>query len=411
MVSFSYLSSLAQQIFSEMKTRKLRSFLALFCIGWGTLTVVLLLALGNGFEEANRKNMMSVVDGAFFVLFSKTEKPYAGFPKGRNVYVKSSSIVDLKNNISGIKIATPFLTENDDISFKTTQIKKNIYGVSSAFIYMRKLNLTKDSRFFNDRENGEGNRVVVLGNKLKKTLFGNENPLGKSILIKNIPFYIIGVIEKPAENADNRYDDSLIIPYKAFIAIWGDVNLNFFLVVFDPSQDPVIVKNILRKYFSYKYHFDITDKTAIRIFSSSKMLQFFTWFFFGIKLFLGICGVLTLGVGCLGITNIMFLIVTERTREIGLRKALGARDWHIFLQILLEGVIIVGLGGILGFLLASLVASFLVYVHLPEWLGIPVISKMVLFAVVVILGSLGILSGYFPAKRAASMDPYIALTK
>lgn len=394
-----------------MLTRKLRSFLAIFCIAWGTITVVLLLALSNGFEFASKKNMMNVVDNAFFVLPSKTSKQYRGLPKGRRIFIKSDDVMDIPKNLPDVEAATPFMFDTHDVAYHNKQIQKEIYGVSADFINLRKLSLEKNSRFFSQQECNKSSRVAIIGNKLKDNIFGTNSALGKNIVIDDIQYTIIGTVEKPGRNTDNRYDDAVIIPYKTFVTNWGDVNLKFFIVVAKSNIDPYLMQVSLIKYLSFKYRFDITDKTAVQIYSSYKISQFISWFLIGIKIFLGICGTLTLGVGSLGTANIMFLIVTERTREIGLRKALGARNWHILLQILLETLIIIVLGGAIGFLISILITSILQVISLPDWLGVPSISGTVVFTVILILGTLGLLSGYFPARRAAKMDPVVALMR
>jgi putative ABC transport system permease protein len=411
MIRLNYITILVKQICSEMLTRKLRSFLAIFCIAWGTITVVLLLALSNGFEFASKKNMMNVVDNAFFVLPSKTSKQYRGLPKGRRIFIKSDDVMDIPKNLPDVEAATPFMFDTHDVAYHNKQIQKEIYGVSADFINLRKLSLEKNSRFFSQQECNKSSRVAIIGNKLKDNIFGTNSALGKNIVIDDIQYTIIGTVEKPGRNTDNRYDDAVIIPYKTFVTNWGDVNLKFFIVVAKSNIDPYLMQVSLIKYLSFKYRFDITDKTAVQIYSSYKISQFISWFLIGIKIFLGICGTLTLGVGSLGTANIMFLIVTERTREIGLRKALGARNWHILLQILLETLIIIVLGGAIGFLISILITSILQVISLPDWLGVPSISGTVVFTVILILGTLGLLSGYFPARRAAKMDPVVALMR
>jgi putative ABC transport system permease protein len=286
-----------------------------------------------------------------------------------------------------------------------------VRGVSASFFALRKVNLIDQSRFFNPLDIQRKARVTIIGNSLKQRLFGDENALGKSVAINHVPFTVIGVVQESGKNVYNWYDDRAIIPYTTFISLWGNRNIYRFVALPNPDVDPLMVEQQMRKYFAHKYHFDPTDTTAVDVFDTTKIFQFFKWFFFGIQLFLGFCGALTLGVGSLGVANIMFLIVNERTHEIGLRMSVGARDWHIMLQILSEALIIVGLGGLIGFGIAYLITFILAHVHLPDWLGIPQISNATVIITISILALLGVLAGYFPARRASLMDPIEALRK
>jgi putative ABC transport system permease protein len=394
-----------------MRVRKLRSSLALFGIIWGTLTVVLLLALGKGFQQASERNIAQITDGTFFVRINPTSKAYRGFPIGLKLNIKADTVMGLQQEVPNITAVSPILSASSSISFTKKQTTTSVRGVSSSFFALRKVNLIDESRFFNPLDMQRKARVTIIGNSLKQRLFGDENALGKSVAINHVPFTVIGVVQESGKNVYNWYDDRAIIPYATFISLWGDKNIYRFVALPNPDIDPQIVEQQMRKYFAHKYHFDPTDITAVDVFDTTKIFQFFKWFFFGIQLFLGFCGALTLGVGSLGVANIMFLIVNERTHEIGLRMSVGARDWHIMLQILSEALIIVGLGGLVGFGIAYLITFVLAHVHLPDWLGIPHISSVTVIITISILALLGVLAGYFPARRASLMDPIEALRK
>lgn len=404
-----YIINLCKQILHDMWARKVRSMLALFGIIWGTISVILLLALGTGFHDASLRSVMKVADGTFFVILNKTSKSHDGFPKGQPINVKSSVIMNLPKNVPGITMVTPMLSTSANVSFKKNMTKTTIYGASTHLSKLVKLDLIKNSRFINRIDIKNKNRVAILGYKIKNRLFGNKPALGKTFTIKNVEFRVIGILEKPSLHHRDSHNNDTIIPYATYISLFGDVNSYFFVALPNPHANPSTVQESLREYLANHYHFDKKDKTALRIFDTTKIFQFFKWFFFGIQLFLGFCGALTLAVGSLGVANIMFLIVSERTREIGLRMAIGAKDWQILLQIMLEAVIIIGLGGLIGFLVSLLTIKILAIITLPSWLGTPQMSMISVFVTIGILSLLGIFSGLFPARRAARMDPVEAI--
>jgi putative ABC transport system permease protein len=404
-----YLLNLCQQILRDMWAHKLRSFLALFCIMWGTVTVVLLLALGAGFAKAGSKNMLKIVDGTFFVVPSATSISYHGFPKGKMVNIKSQDIMDLVKSVPGIKTASPILIQRTDMNYQNKKRSREVYGVSASFAYLQKINIDNDGRFINRFDIDDNAFVVVLGERVKEHLFGDKPAVGKKVTINHIKFTVIGITQKDNLNVYNFYNHTVLIPYTTYISLFGDQNPQYFIVLPYPKVSSKSVEQVMRAYLAHKYHFAPNDKVALGVFDTTEAFQFIHWFFIGIQIFLGICGALTLGVGSLGVANIMFLIVSERTREIGVRMAIGAQSWHILLQIILEALIVIGLGGLIGFLLSYAITIILQYVNLPDWLGIPTISPAVVVTTIIILSLLGLLAGIFPARRAAKMDPVEAL--
>jgi putative ABC transport system permease protein len=403
-----YFLNLCQQILADMWARKLRSILALFGIIWGTMTVVLLLAIGNGFATASQTSMMSLVDGTFYVTPGATSKSFQGFAKGRPLNIKSSAVMGLPAAIPDVQTVSPMLEQSLPIGIAKKQLKRKLLGVAPSFGYLQKINIG-EGRFINNLDINQQNFVAVLGDQVADQLFGDISIIGKKIWINSIPFTIVGKIQKASKNVYNWYKNSVIIPYPTYLDIFGDQNVQMFVVFPNPNADSKQVLYNMRGYFAHKYHYNPADKIALEVFDTTVIFQFMRWFFIGVKIFLGICGALTLGIGSLGVANIMFLIVSERTREIGVRMALGATEGHILSQVILEASIIVALGGLIGFLLAYIITLVLQSVNLPDWLGQPVISPSVVIATILIIAVLGLLAGYFPAKRAAKMDPVEAL--
>jgi len=408
--------TLCRQILSEMLQYKMRSLLALFGIFWGTMTVVLLLALGAGFHHASKANIMRLVDGTYFVLPAQRTMSWRGYAKGTPINVKSSFILTVKKNVPNIRSAVPVLQNKSSISAIGHRSRKNVIGSTRDFAWIRQIVLIPKSRFIDPLDIKNSRRVVVLGYRLKKRLFKEKSALGKTILIstadktrQNVSFRVVGVIQQPKDNIYNDCDRSAIIPYTTYIDLWGDQNIAYFSVLPNSSANPETVKNNLIRYFSYRYHFNPKDKKVLQIFDTTKMFQYFLWFFIGIRVFLALCGAMTLGVGSLGVANIMFLIVTERTKEIGVRMSVGATERAILFQVLLESLIIIFIGGCLGILASWGIVEILHYVTLPAFLGKPSISWLAVGITVIILTVLGLLAGYFPAKRASRMDPVTAL--
>ncbi len=367
-----YFLILSRQILSEMGAHKLRSALALFGIFWGTLTVILLLALGGGFHQASQQKVGRIADGVIFAMPGVRDRSWLGIPKGQPLHIQSHDVLLIAKNVPNIQTAMPVLVNQADMSYSDRLMTRYVIGTTSNFSWIRKVNLMSGGRFFNSLDVDRGGRVVVLGYRLKQHLFGAyEDAVGKRILLHNALFTVIGVIQPPEKNMYNDDDRMALIPYTAYISLFGDADVTYFMIYPNPTADPYQVQRNFMSYLSAKYRFNPQDQTVLHVFNTTKFFQFLRWFFIGIQLFLGLCGGLTLAVGSLGVANIMFLIVTERTSEIGLRMALGATKRKILMQILLEALLLVALGGLLGFLTALLIIGILQYVPLPAMLGKP----------------------------------------
>lgn len=403
-----YVTTIIKQIFEELMAHKLRSSLAIFCIAFGTLAVVVLLALGTGFCEATSKNLFSITGGTFAVWMNRTEKSYGGYPKGRHNHLTLNDVMELPKIFPNIALVSPQRFKQASISYNGKAYTKTIEGTAPDHQLLDKIKLTTHSRFINQIDVASKARVAVLGGKITQILFGSTNALGKQFLINGAPFTLIGIVHK--DNKRKSFDDRIFISNQAYETLFDDANINFFFVLPKPDVNPVQFEQLLRSHFARKYCFDKNDKGAFGLWGSYKFFQFIKWFLIGIRLFLGFCGAMILAVGSIGVANIMFLIVTERTYEIGLRKAIGATDRQILEQLLFEALMIIGIGGGLGIGVAIAIIKVLQHVTLPAWLGMPELSWQTMVITIIVLALTGLITGFFPAKRAASLDPIEALT-
>ena len=398
-------------ILRDMWACKLRSILALFGIMWGTISVVLLLSLGDSFYGAAKLKLTPLANGAIIGLPSSLGMSYKGLPKGRQVMMKAKDIVELPKVVKGVASASPVMGGFNKASTFLRQGLVSIGNINGAdYDYMQtgNMHVQAGGRQINDQDVDNKRDVIFLGSDIARALFPRgENPIGKKVYYNHIPFVVIGVQQKDQPAAwNNRF---AYIPYSTYIDLFGEENVWLFWVMPQDPSKASYLQDRIAQHFARKFYFDPADKQAVKFFDARKLFEFFQWFFSSIQLFLAFCGALTLAVGGISVANMMFLIVTERTPEIGLKIALGAKDRHILGQILLEAFVIVFLGGLLGIFISSVFIIMLGYMHLPAWLGVFTLSLPVLGATILVLAIVAFLSGLFPALKASRLEPVEAL--
>jgi len=407
-----YAWELIRQFFFDLKTRKLRVFLAVSGIAWGTLSVILLLAIGNAFHRASNIAMHGMGDDIVIMWTTRTTKAFAGMNPGRAIEMKAEDVLQMGRDLPEIASLSPELTFGGrTLKVGGHRVKAPVAGVVPEYEIMRNMIPVAGGRFIDPLDVQYRRRVIFLGNEVGEKLFDEEEAVGQTVFVDGRPFTVVGTLAEKIQTSNYSGPDSdrAFIPYSTFISIWGNWNVSNTLLVPAIDGDAEPMKQAVYRYLGKKYHFDPTDEGALAMWDTVEMDKFMNWFFWGLQALMGLGGVLTLGAGGIGVANIMFLIVRERTREIGVRLAVGAKDWHIMGQVLLEAILIVGLGGAGGFLISAGVIGILGMIEMPDWIAQPKLAPMVGAVTIAILAAVGLAAGLFPARRASRLDPVQAL--
>jgi putative ABC transport system permease protein len=275
---------------------------------------------------------------------------------------------------------------------------------------MRNLIPASGGRYVNDLDLDRRRRVVFLGDKLAEDLFGKDDAVGKTVMIDNVPFLVVGVMQEKAQDSSysGRDKDKAFIPDTTYKGLFGERYVdNFVFQTADASQVEAATQKVY-EVLGRRLKFDPKDKEAVGMWDTTEAEKFFKVFFGTFRAFLAIIGSFTLIVGGIGVSNIMYVVVEERTREIGIKLALGAKPRFIQGQFLMETLILTAVGGVLGFLITlGVIAVF--PAQLDEYVGTPEASPVVLMTTTILLGIIGAIAGYFPARRASQLDPVVAL--
>ncbi|MFO7312637.1 ABC transporter permease [Rhodothermus marinus] len=397
-----------EQFLHDLKAQRLRTTLTILGITWGTVAIVVLLAFGVGFERQTRKNMHGMGDGIVVLFGGRTTRPFQGYPDGRPVRLREEDARLLQREIPAIEAISPeYINRQTPVRRGRAVTNPAITGVYPVYGRLRNIIPEPGGRFLNEQDLKLRRRVVVLGDQIKKLLFGDEEAVGQQVYIGQTPFLVVGVMQPKIQNSSYyaRDADRIFIPASTFRVLFGDRYVNN--LVYRPV-DPDLSDRVKRAVYvtlGRRYRFDPADEDALGIWDTNEMDRFVKYFFLGFNLFMGLIGSFTLTVGGIGVANIMYVVVQERTREIGIKRAVGARRRDILGPFFLETFLIVAVGALLGFLIAYGIIQVAGALPLQEEIGRPELSPMVATVTVVLLLLIALLAGYFPARRAALLDP------
>lgn len=400
-----------QEIFETIRKNKTRTFLTGFSVAWGIFMLILLLGSGNGLENGVKKQFNDVAPNSLWLNPGQTEMAYKGYKPGRSIKFTNIDYDLIRNTIPGIDHITGrfYLWGNNVVSYHNEYGNFEIRACHPDHMYIEKTIMVA-GRYLNQADLDEFRKVAIIGVQVRKMLFKDKNPLGEYIKINNIPFKIVGVYDDAGDRDQTR---SVFMPVTTCQRVFnGENRLDriMFTVGNATLEQAKAIEDNVRKLLAQQHQFDVNDKKAIFIWNNVEEFRKFLALFAAIRVFIWIIGIGTIIAGIVGVSNIMLVVVRERTREIGIRKALGASPGSITGLILQESVLITGFFGYIGLVLGVVLLEVLSR-NLPkvDFFYNPEVNLQVAIGATLLLIVTGMLAGFIPAKRAASIKPVEAL--
>jgi len=402
---------------TSSRLQRKRAYLTVAAIAWGTVAILLLLAFGEGLKRQMDKNRRSTGENIAVMWMGETSKPWKGMPPGRPIRLRIDDLELIRARMPQLKsVVGEVVSWRTALTYGRNTVNGRVIGTNVEYGEARKHYPQPGGRFISPEDDVQRRRVVFLGDEMAKDIFGGEKPIGKTLLVNNAPYLVIGVMQHKTQMGMYGGPDSnhAIIPISTFRAQFGRDRLNNLLIeTQQPEQMRAELKR-LNEIVGGKYGYDPSDDRALPAWDMVKSSATTKNILIGLQLFLGIVGALTLLIGGVGVANIMYAVVKERTREIGVKMALGAKRRWIIMPFVLEAVVYTLIGGALGITIATLLVALTAFIPIEgnkvmSFLGRPTLSPQIGVVTSLILGVIGLLAGYFPARRAASVDPAATL--
>jgi putative ABC transport system permease protein len=399
----------------DLLRQPLRTALTLSGVVWGTFSVILLIAFGDSVSKAQIKRFHGMGQGIVLVFPSRTTLPWQGFLKGKPVRVTPETVEAIPEKVAGIEYISPEFVGRGILRNGRNEFNNTIRGINPVFERMRNT-IAETGRFVDPEDMAQRKRVAFIGDVLARNLFGDAPAVGRTVFIDRVPFTIVGVMRKKTQNSNyNGQRDELcaFIPWTTFAALYGNKYVSN--IIFRPAdfgRNKAVMGDI-KKHLAKLIGFSPDDPDALGIWDTLDFEKQFRTFFIAFTVFMAVIGSFTLLVGGVGVASIMRVVVEERTREIGIKLAVGARRKTILRQFFAESLMIMLVGGVIGFALSALAlrAAKVFPGNFIEFVGTPVLNPLVIVSTIFILLAIGVVAGMIPARAAASTDPIAALRK
>jgi putative ABC transport system permease protein len=407
-----------RQTLESFRAHKMRVFLTMFGIVWGIASVILLVGLGRGFSVDSKKRMQTLGKDLVIVWGGRTSSQVGGLAAGREVSLTIEDARLVRDECYQVKNVSPELRRSVPEVSQFNSANRGVVGMWPSYQQFRSL-LLSEGRLLTEEDEREARRVVILGDAARAQLFSGQPAVGAALSIKGVPYTVIGVLQKKKQNSNYSGPDNdyLYAPYSAVARdfpppqkpgiVRGYLD-NIVFEVADPEEHEEAVLQV-RRTLGRIHHFDAKDKDALFIWDTMEGAKLVENIFNVITIFFACVAIITLCLGGIGVMNIMLVSVTERTREIGVRKAIGATRRDILRQFFAESAILTVVSGVLGLTFGVGACVAMTVIPLPDFVPHPIVSPISIIASVLTLSIITLTAGMYPAQRAAEMAPVDSL--
>ena len=400
-----------QEIYHSISNNKLRTFLTGFSVGWGIFILVLLLASVNGMQNGFTMQFSDDATNSIFMRTGTTSMAYGGFEAGRKVQLTNDDVEYIKRSFpNDLEYISPRVYQNITARYKSETGSYNVQAVYPDLQIIEKI-LISEGRFVNTNDLLNSAKVAVIGRKVAEDLFKTEDPIGEFVEFNGLPFRVIGVF---TDDGDDNAERNIYAPTSTFQKMYGQTNhIDQISLTYNPNYDltkALEFSERLESVFKRKFNVAPQDQAGIRVFNYAEVFEDISKFTGGLDIAVIIVGLLILLSGIVGIGNIMVFIIKERTKEIGVRKALGAEPWSIIKLVLFESVFITALSGFIGLAIATALLAIVGPNIRTDAFADPSVSMSIVVTATIILVVAGVLAGLIPAMKAAKVKPIVALS-
>jgi putative ABC transport system permease protein len=403
------------QIFSTLWAHKLRSFLTMFGIAWGVGSLLLLVGLGEGFRSGNQRNLSEYGENIMMLFPGRAPVVQGSINSARQYRLTYQDYLDIRKECPHVKAVTPVLTTNEVHAVSEfASASGQLTGAEPQYNGIRFLPL-KQGRWLNDFDESQKRDVVVLGDEMSRNLFPGRPTIGSFIILNDHRFEVVGTLKRVGRGDDNSTNTRAYIPFQVmrsdFPLKGEEAHDAISFLNYQPriAEEHLIAQDEVRRIIARNHHFDYRDQDAFEGWDTVKQAQMMGTIFDAMNEFLGTVGMVTLALGGIGVINIMLVAVSERTREIGLRKALGATNRSIMMQFFAEGVLLTLVSGLIGMGLAGGLMALLGNYNGPGGFDPPRLVPRTAILAIVSLTVAGVAAGLYPANKAARLEPVEAL--